>query len=54
MRVEDPGAAAKMGDVVRTIEEVRRCDTGTRPSTEASTPAVEAAQNGPESSSAAQ
>jgi len=49
-----PERRPKMADVVRTIEEVRRADTGTRPSTEASTPAVEAAQNGPESSSAAQ
>ena len=49
-----PERRPKMADVVRTIEEVRRADTGTRPSTEASTPAVEAAQSGAESSSAAQ
>ncbi|KAF8643646.1 hypothetical protein HU200_066702 [Digitaria exilis] len=49
-----PERRPKMADVVRTIEEVRRGDTGTRPSTEASTPAVEAAQNRAESSSAAQ
>ncbi|CAD6240642.1 unnamed protein product [Miscanthus lutarioriparius] len=50
-----PERRPKMTDVVRTIEEVRRSDTGTRPSTEASTPAaIEAAQNRAESSSAAQ
>jgi serine/threonine protein kinase len=50
-----PERRPKMADVVRTIEEVRRSDTGTRPSTEASTPAaMEAAQNRAESSSAAQ
>ncbi|CAL4959067.1 unnamed protein product [Urochloa decumbens] len=49
-----PERRPKMADVVRTIEEVRRGDTGTRPSTEASTPAVEAAQSRAESSSAAQ
>ncbi|CAO2181437.1 unnamed protein product [Urochloa humidicola] len=49
-----PERRPKMVDVVRTIEDVRRGDTGTRPSTEASTPAVEAAQSRAESSSAAQ
>ncbi|CAD6233516.1 unnamed protein product [Miscanthus lutarioriparius] len=50
-----PERRPKMADVVTTIEEVRRSDTGTRPSTEASTPAaMEAAQNRAESSSAAQ
>ncbi|CAO2186248.1 unnamed protein product [Urochloa humidicola] len=49
-----PERRPKMADVVRTIEDVRRGDTGTRPSTEASTPAVEAAQSRAESSSAAQ
>ncbi|KAJ1281933.1 hypothetical protein BS78_03G011400 [Paspalum vaginatum] len=49
-----PERRPKMVDVVRTIEEVRRSETGTRPSTEASTPAVEAAQIRAESSSAAQ
>ncbi|CAO2161629.1 unnamed protein product [Urochloa humidicola] len=49
-----PERRPKMADVVRTIEDVRRGDTGTRPSTEASTPAVEAAQSKEESSSAAQ
>jgi serine/threonine protein kinase len=47
-----PERRPKTPDVVRMIEEVRRCDTGTRPSTEASTPGVEA-QNRGESSSAA-
>ncbi|CAO2209404.1 unnamed protein product [Urochloa humidicola] len=49
-----PERRPKMADVVRTIEEVRRGDTGTRPSTEASTPAMEASQSRAESSSAAQ
>ncbi|RCV23560.1 hypothetical protein SETIT_5G016200v2 [Setaria italica] len=49
-----PERRPRMADVVRTIEEVRRGDTGTRPSTEASTPAVEAAaQTRAESSSSA-
>lgn len=47
-----PERRPKIPDVVRMIEDVRRGDTGTRPSTEASTPAVEA-QNRAESSSAA-
>ncbi|XP_062226099.1 probable inactive receptor kinase At4g23740 [Phragmites australis] len=48
-----PELRPKMPDLVRTIEDVRRSDTGTRPSTEASTPAMEAAQNRAESSYAA-
>ncbi|XP_062189533.1 probable inactive receptor kinase At4g23740 [Phragmites australis] len=48
-----PERRPKMPNLVRMIEEVRRSDTGTRPSTEASTPVVEAAQNRPESSSPA-
>ncbi|GJN38158.1 hypothetical protein PR202_gb27174 [Eleusine coracana subsp. coracana] len=47
-----PERRPKIPDVVRMIEEVRRSDTGTRPSTEASTPAVEG-QSRAESSSAA-
>ncbi|TVU22943.1 hypothetical protein EJB05_32664, partial [Eragrostis curvula] len=47
-----PERRPKITDVVRMIEDVRRSETGTRPSTEASTPAVEAHNRG-ESSSAA-
>ncbi|XP_040376099.1 probable inactive receptor kinase At4g23740 [Oryza brachyantha] len=47
-----PERRPKMPDVVRMIEEVRRIDTGTRTSTEASTPVVDV-QNMAESSSAA-
>ncbi|KAL6627165.1 hypothetical protein ACP70R_030891 [Stipagrostis hirtigluma subsp. patula] len=49
-----PERRPKIPDVVRMIEEVRRNDTGTRPSTEASTPIVVEAQNRAGSSSAAQ
>lgn len=47
-----PERRPKMSDMVRMLEEVGRNDTGTRPSTEASTPVAEA-RNKAESSSAA-
>uniref|UniRef100_A0A0D9Y5E3 Protein kinase domain-containing protein n=1 Tax=Oryza glumipatula TaxID=40148 RepID=A0A0D9Y5E3_9ORYZ len=47
-----PERRPKMSDVVRMLEDVRRTDTGTRTSTEASTPVVDV-QNKAESSSAA-